>query len=136
MSTSNRNFFLLMIPAGLFGGFVCGYIILSFGMLIGRSGTTGSEYPGYWTPAVWFDALIYGGLIGAIMLPLAYVTVLQKAEPTKSWVLIVLGTILGGAVGALISPPLAVVVGVISFFIICHLIASGIRRSESASEDD
>jgi hypothetical protein len=39
---------LLSILLGLFGGSACGIVILSFNSLIGRSGTTGSEYVGAW----------------------------------------------------------------------------------------
>ena len=39
---------LLSLLLGIIGGGLCGAAILVFGGLAGRSGTTGTEYFGYW----------------------------------------------------------------------------------------
>jgi len=46
---------------GIVGGAICGAAILSFGALIGRSGTTGEEYFGYWNIAFVWLGVMYGG---------------------------------------------------------------------------
>lgn len=54
------------ITLGLVGGAICGAVILSFGALLGRSGTTGTEYVGYWDVGLVWVGFLYGGLFGMI----------------------------------------------------------------------
>ncbi|MGD0966235.1 MAG: hypothetical protein ABSA57_20350 [Candidatus Acidiferrales bacterium] len=51
----------LSLLLGIVGGSVCGAAILVFGGLIGRSGSTGEEYLGFWDVATIWLGLIYGG---------------------------------------------------------------------------
>jgi hypothetical protein len=109
--------FLLSIAVGAVGGAVCGAAILSFGDLIGRSGSTGSEYVGYWSiDTVWLGFL-YGGLLGALVTPVAYLTMVRKIGFRKAFLPAASGTLLGGIVGAIGSPPTAVLTGVAGFFL-------------------
>ena len=109
--------FLLSIPIGILGGGICASIILSFGALLGRSGTTGTEYVGYWEPALIGLGLIYGGFFGAFIMPIAYLTHLHRTGFVRAIVPATIGTIVGGCVGALALPPLALITGCIGFFV-------------------
>lgn len=101
---------------GIFGGAFCGAIILVFGGLIGRSGSTGEEYVGYFDWAEVWLGFLYGGLLGAIVTPIAYAACVRKIGFAKAWIPAIAGTVAGGLVGALAGPPLAVMTGVIGFF--------------------
>jgi hypothetical protein len=108
---------LLSIALGVVGGAVCGAAILSFGDLIGRSGSTGSEYVGYWSiDSVWLGFL-YGGLLGGLVTPVAYLTMVRNIGFRKAFLPAATGTLLGGAVGAIGSPPTAALAGVAGFFL-------------------
>jgi len=101
----------------LAGGGFCGAAILVFGAFIGRSGTTGTEYFGYWDPAIVPIGLFYGGLLGAIVGPLAYPFLVRKIGFQKAILPAFLGTIIGGFVGAVAGPPFAVLTGICGFFL-------------------
>ena len=108
------------IGTGAIGGWICGFIILSFGFLIGRSGDRGigQEEFGYWNPMVTFGlAGFYGMPIGAIMFPIGYLAFFQRASLYEMLVFATTGTLLGGLCGALIGPPTAVLSGILGFFI-------------------
>ena len=76
---------LLSLLLGIVGGGVCGAAILAFGGLIGRSGTTGTEYLGYWNVDVVWLGLLYGGFFGAFAGPLAYPFLVRKIGFQKSF---------------------------------------------------
>jgi hypothetical protein len=107
-------------------GTVLGFLILSFGGLIGRSGTTGTEYFGYWEPGTaWGWASFFGALPGALGMPLAYFVCLREI-PYKQWprafgvgVAFTLG---GGVLGALTGPLSALVLGVLGFLVACLVV--------------
>jgi hypothetical protein len=99
------------------GGGICGAAILVFAEFIGRSGTTGTEYFGYWDPAIIPIGLFYGGLFGAIVGPLAYPFLVRKIGFQKSILPAFLGTIVGGFSGAVAGPPFAVLTGICGFFL-------------------
>ncbi len=63
----------MSLPFGGIGGAVCGSVIWSFAALTGHSGTTGTEYKGYWELSVVLLGMTYGGFFGAIMGPLGYI---------------------------------------------------------------
>ena len=107
----------LSLLLGLAGGGICGAAILVFGAFIGRSGTTGTEYFGYWDPATVPIGLFYGGLLGAILGPLAYAFLVRKIGFQKAILPAFLGTIVGGFVGAVAGPPFAVLTGICGFFL-------------------
>jgi hypothetical protein len=102
---------------GILGGGVCGVAILSFGALIGRSGSTGSEYVGYWEIGLVWLGLLYGGVFGAFAGFLAYPLVARKIGLKKALLPAFTGTIIGGFMGAVAAPPLAVLTGICGFFI-------------------
>ena len=114
----------LALLIGWIGGMLCGFPIVLFGDYLGRSGTTGTEYLGYWDPeSAWFLARTYGSLIGALLLPAAYVYLLSSI-PIARWLQLVgpaaFGTIAGGCLGALVGPPLAVLFGCLGFWLSCQ----------------
>jgi hypothetical protein len=102
---------------GIAGGGICGTTILVFGAFIGRSGTTGTEYFGYWDSAIIPIGLFYGGLFGAFVGPLAYVFFVRKIGFQKSILPAFLGTIVGGFLGAVAGPFFAVLTGICGFFL-------------------
>ncbi len=90
----------LSLLLGMVGGGICGAAILVFGAFIGRSGTTGTEYFGYWDPAIVPIGLFYGGLLGAIVGPLAYPSLVRKIGFQRAILPAFLGTIVGGLRGS------------------------------------
>jgi hypothetical protein len=108
---------LFSLVLGMAGGGICGAAILIFGAFIGRSGTTGTEYFGYWNPAVIPIGLFYGGLFGAFVGPLAYPFLVRQIGFKKSILPAFLGTIIGGFAGSVAGPPFAVLAGICGFFL-------------------
>ena len=107
----------LSLLFGMVGGGICGATILIFGALIGRSGTTGTEYFGYWNLAIVPIGLFYGGLFGAIVGLIAYPLLVRRIGFKKATLPAFLGTIAGGFLGAVVGPPLAVLSGITGFFL-------------------
>ena len=107
---------LLSIPLGIVGGAVCGAAILSFGDLIGHSGDTGTGYIGYWNVASVWLGFIYGGSLGVVVTPIAYLAFVRKIGFRKAFLPATIGTLLGGFVGAIVGPPFAVMTGVAGLF--------------------
>ena len=107
----------LSLLLGTFGGSICGAAILVFGAFIGRSGTTGTEYFGYWNPAIVPIGLFYGGLFGAIVGPLAYPFLVRRIGFKRAVLPAFLGTVVGGFAGAVAGPPFAVLTGICGFFL-------------------
>ena len=107
----------LSLLLGMAGGGICGAAILVFGAFIGRSGTTGTEYFGYWDPAIVPIGLFYGGLLGTIVGPLAYAVLVRKIGFQKAILPAFLGTIVGGFGGAVAGPPFAALAGICGFFL-------------------
>jgi hypothetical protein len=107
----------LSLLLGIVGGALCGAAILVFGAFIGRSGTTGTEYFGHWDVAIVPIGLLYGGLFGALLGPLAYALVVRTIGFQKALVPAFVGTIVGGFVGAVGRPPIAALTGICGFFV-------------------
>src|SRR5277367_4917185 len=108
---------LLSLLLGIVGGGLCGAAILVFGAFIGRSGTTVTEYFGYWDVAIIPIGLVYGGLIGAFAGPIAYALVVRTIGFQRALMPAFVGTIIGGFTGAVAGPPFAVLTGICGFFI-------------------
>jgi hypothetical protein len=107
----------LSLLVGIVGGALCGAMILSFGDVIGRSGDTGQEYVGFWSMATVWLGMLYGGFLGALVGPLAYLFLVRRIGYQKALLPAFLGTILGGFAGALAGPPLAALTGIVGFFL-------------------
>jgi len=107
---------LLSLLLGIAGGGLCGAAILVFGSFIGRNGTTGTEYFGYWNAAEVPLVLFYGGLFGAIVAPIAYGLVVRTIGFKKALGPAFVGTIVAGFGGAIAGPFPAVVTGICGFF--------------------
>jgi len=107
----------LSLLLGIVGGGACGAAILAFGALIGRSGTTGTEHFGYWNIALVGLGLLYGGLLGAFVGPISYALVVYKIGFQRVLRPAFVGTLAGGFAGAIAGPPLAVVTGILGFFV-------------------
>src|SRR6266571_314232 len=120
----------LSLLLGIVGGGVCGAAILVFGGLIGKSGTTGTEYFGYWNVDIIWLGLLYGGFVGAFVGPLAYPFLVRKIGFQKAILPAFLGTIVGGFAGAVAGPPLAVLTGICGFFL--ALFWTRIRLAETS----
>jgi len=125
----------LSLVLAIIGGGLCGAAILVFGGLIGRSGTTGTEYFGYWNVDTIWLGLLYGGFFGAFVGPLAYPFLIRKIGFQKSILPGFIGTIVGGFVGAVAGPPLALLTGICGFLLALFwrrmkLTESGISASQ------
>jgi hypothetical protein len=119
MGKAIGNAFLSLL-LGFAGGGICGAAILVLSAFIGRSGTTGAEYFeffGYWDLALVLTGLFYGGLLGAIVGPLAYPFLVRKIGFQKAILPAFLGTIVGGFLGAVAGPPFAALAGICGFFL-------------------
>ncbi len=116
---------------GLIGGSICGILILSFNSLIGRSGTTGSEYIGAWDWGIVGLGIMYGGFFGIFLVPLGYIIFLRKIGVRKAIFPAFLGTILGGFFGGFFGPSDAMACG-ISGFLISLLV---VRLREQAQDE-
>jgi len=113
---------LLSFPVGFLGGSICGFFILSFGALIGKSGNTGCEYIGYWSLGYLLLATMYGGPLGFLFFPLGHALFLGGIPSSRlitlSWKIATF-TIIGGCIGAIRGPIEAVPCGLVGFFVGC-----------------
>ena len=87
-----------LVPAGAVAGFVAG----ALGVGIWVAVTEGVAHA--FDPATWLVAGSVGAGLGAVLLPLAGFTVLRRAPLGKVLLETILGTALGGAIGAVLSP--------------------------------
>src|SRR6187549_456635 len=87
-----------LVPAGAVAGFVAG----ALGVSIWVGLTEGVAHA--FDPATWLVAGSVGAGLGAVLLPLAGFTVLRRAPLGKVLLETILGTALGGAIGAVLSP--------------------------------
>ncbi len=91
-------------------------MILSFNVFIGRSQTTGMRF-GDWNSAVLWVGSVYGGILGMFATPIAYVFLFRKIGFQRAFVPALVGTLVGGLLGSVYSPGVAVLLGVLGFFI-------------------
>src|SRR5690242_1884788 len=106
----------LSMLLGLLGGGVLGAAILSFANFIDWLRFGVSSYVGLWRADVWLGCL-YGGLFGALVAPIAYLTLIHKIGLRKALLPAAAGTLIGGFVGALVGPGSAAFAGIAGFFI-------------------
>jgi hypothetical protein len=107
--------FLISAPVGFVGGAITGAAILSFNVFLGQSGTTGEHF-GDWNSAVLWLGAIYGAFFGFLLTPIAYVLLFRRIGFRAAWLPGVIGTLVGGLVGAFHSPVLAILFGVVGLF--------------------
>jgi hypothetical protein len=104
------------LVAGALGGWVFGFIILSFCDLIGRSGNSEPLQP--WNSYFSFVlASFYGMPLGLFIFPVGYFLFLRNVSLPQALAVSSAGTLLGGLIGAAMGPPAAAVFGVIGFFL-------------------
>jgi len=123
--------FIFAVPTGAIGGWFFGFIILSFGLFIGRGGSRGPgvEDFGYWNPnTIFILSGFYGMPLGAIVFPVGYFVFLRGVPISKAIIYTSIGTLLGGLLGALIAPTAAALIGVLGFILAAHL-ANSTRRA-------
>ena len=120
---------LLAVPIGIVGGAFCGGAILSFAFL------TPTNKAAYWTwtPSVLRWGLLYGGLNGAVVVPVAYLVLLQKIGLKKPLLPALVSTLVGGLLGAILGPGWAVLTGILGFLAGLAFVAS---RMTSASMNE
>ena len=118
---------LFSLALGISGGAICGAAIVSFGGLIGRSCTTGTDYVGYWSMWEAGVGAMYGAPLGAVAAPVAYATLVCTIGIRRAIIPATLGTLAGGFVGSFWCPPFAVLTGVIGFFTALILARYGFR---------
>ncbi len=106
----------LSVLLGFVGGMICGSAILFLCALSGRIQTTGENYVGFWDSGLLLIGSMYGGPLGAIMGPVAYVTILRSTGFRQAIFPAALGTILGGYLGSLFTPVLGVPTGILGFY--------------------
>lgn len=107
---------ILSIALGILGGAICGAAILSFGDLIGRTGSTG-DHIGNWSVGDLQIGAIYGAPLGAIVALIAYPILVRTIGIRRAIVPATVGTLAGGFAGCVIfGAPLGVPTGVIGFF--------------------
>jgi hypothetical protein len=123
--------FFLATALGLAGGAVCGSLILSFCYLIGRSGDTPPAPAWTISWAAVFLGVVYGAFFGAIAGALGYLLIIYQIGLRPTILPAFLGTILGGFCGALAGPPLAVLTGMIGFFV--ALVLLRLKKGEPKS---
>ncbi|MEI8291025.1 MAG: hypothetical protein WCH99_16290 [Verrucomicrobiota bacterium] len=112
------------LAIGAAGGTICAAVILSFGGLIGRSGDTGSEYVGYWSPAYLVLALFYGSLVGMIFYPIGRELFLSGFSSRELFIAagkIAIITIVFGCIGAFRNQFAALLFGILGFYAGCFL---------------
>jgi hypothetical protein len=118
MFTENRWHKLWNFPGslliGAFGGATCGSLILSFGYFIGRGDAQTNTLGTFYVPGFILGAL-YGGLFGTFVVPIAYVLVLRRIGFSRPLVSAFVGTMVGGFLGAIVMPPLAMLMGTLGF---------------------
>jgi hypothetical protein len=108
---------IFSLALGIYGGGLCGAVILSFIDLMGRSRTTGEEYLGHWSIGDAGVGFMYGAPLGAIVAPLAYVALVRAIGFRRAIIPATLGTIAGGIAGGVVHPLNAPMAGVAGFFI-------------------
>ena len=107
---------IFSVALGILGGGICGAAILSFGDLIGRTGSTG-DHIGNWNVADLELGAFYGAPLGAIVALVAYPTLVRTIGIKRAIVPATVGTLAGGFAGCVImGAPLGVPTGIIGFF--------------------
>ena len=107
---------ILSIALGFLGGAICGAAILSFGDLIGRTGSTG-DHIGNWSVGDLGVGAMYGAPLGAIVALIAYPILVRTIGIRRAIVPATVGTLAGGFAGCvMMGAPFAVPTGVIGFF--------------------
>lgn len=113
-------FFLAIAVLGACGGALAGWLFFVVFDFLGKSGTTGTEYFGYWNPqGSWFDATVYAAPLGGILLPLGYGIFLRRLPFPHSLFRPSLGVLCGGLIGAAFGPWEALFWGIVGFFAGC-----------------
>jgi hypothetical protein len=123
----------LSLFSGIVGGAISGATILVFGAFVGRSGTTGTEYFGYWNPAIIPVGLFYGGLFGAIAGLFAYPFLVRQIGLRKAILPAFVGTIVGGFLGAFVGPGAAVLPGICGFFVALFWTKIRLHRTQGSA---
>jgi len=107
---------IFSIALGIVGGAICGAAILSFGDLIGRTGSTG-DHVGNWSVGDLAIGAIYGAPLGAIASLIAYPILIPTIGIRRAILPATVGTLAGGFAGCvMIGAPFGVPTGVMGFF--------------------
>jgi uncharacterized membrane protein YfcA len=113
---------LNVLLLGGFWGFVIGFVLLSFGELIGKSGYSDQQGLGHWNPLLSAEeAIAYGLPFGIVFSVACYFLYLKNRELTSKLVVkLVTYTLVAGLIGAVVGPPLAAFLGIAAFIFACR----------------
>lgn len=120
------------VALGVIGGMISGSAILSLCALAGRIGTSGDNYVGFWQWGLLLVGSMYGGLVGAVMGPVAYATIVRTIGFKQATAPAMIGTIIGGFTGSLVVPLLGLLTRVGRFFV--ALMIARLRYSDRNKE--
>jgi len=107
---------------GLAGGWSFGFLLLSFGVIIGRSGNVGTGGSSGLLSEILAAAglaVFYGAPLGLLLFPIGSFLFLRKVPFQHGILYASAGTLFGGLLGALAGPPLAALAGIVGFFCGC-----------------
>jgi hypothetical protein len=124
---------LFALALGAIGGALCGAIILTIYSLIGPVMATG--HVRHWDPSILPLAALaayHGGIIGIIIAPIGYLLFLRRIGLKKAIFPASIGTVVGGVIGAFSGLGMALLAGVLGFFLtLCGLwLSSFLKKGE------
>jgi hypothetical protein len=106
---------LFALALGAIGGALCGAIILTIYSLIGPD--IGTEHKGHFEPSLLPLGAIHGGYLGIVVAPIGYLIFLRKVGLKKAIFPAFIGTLVGGGIGAFGGIGMALLAGVLGFFL-------------------
>ena len=105
---------VLSMLAGIGAGGLCGIAIAVFASLIGHTMRYDARV-GHLDIGLISVSFAVGMVLGAFVSPIAYLTLCRKVGMGKALLPAIIGTLLGGFVGALWNPLVAVLTGIAGF---------------------
>jgi hypothetical protein len=118
--------------AGTGAGGLCGIAIATFSSLIGHTMRYDARV-GHLDIGLISVSFAVGMVLGAFVSPIAYLTLCRKVGMGKAFLPAIIGTLLGGFVGDLWNPLVAVLTGIVGFVVALSLTAYKDSASHRAS---
>jgi hypothetical protein len=118
---------LFALALGAIGGALCGAIILTIYSMIGPD--IGTEHKRHLEPSLLPLGAIHGGYLGIVVAPIGYLIFLRKVGLKKAIFPAFIGTLVGGGIGAFGGLGMALLAGVLGFFLVlCGLWLSSFSK--------